>query len=322
MVVTALICLVFLLFYTLFAVYTERKIAAFIQDRIGPYEVGYKGLLQPLADVLKAIQKEDFCPFSRYPWLFRLAPVWAFVLIVGAFAFLPWQNPGLPNSTFWLLSVLTLHVFAFIQAGLGTNTTLSLLGAFRSIGQFIAYEVPMGFCLVCVAIATGSLNLHSIAMMQQNKGMIGWNIIQMPLLIPVFLLFFIGTLAQSHRIPFNLPEAESELVAGYHTEYTGLRWALFMLAEYGILFLLSLMSVWIFWGAGYPPWHTLNKNIDIAFLLLLLIKTYALIGMSMWIRWTLPRIRQDQLIGWAWSIFMPIAIALVAIMSIWRLWRY
>lgn len=352
MIIALLLSLHFILLYVLFAIYAERKTAAFIQNRLGPYEVGPYGLLQPLADILKLLQKEDLCPQGADKYGFRMAPVLPFLVVLCALGAVP-LFPGVSFlgtsvGVLLVLALLSLEVLGILVAGWASGSKFSIYGAFRALGQLIAYEVPLGFALVAVVLVTQSMDFVEIAALQQPQGLgplrllgvlpwdvahvggfLSWNIFVAPVLVPVCGIFFICVLAQAHRTPFDLPEAESELVAGYHTEYSGFRWALFVLAEYGILFLLSLLMVWLFFGAGYSPLLNLGAlrlsdwTNDAAggrggwFSFWVLAKTLLLIWGQMWLRWSLPRVRTDQLLRFCWCYLMPISIVLVYVAALW-----
>ena len=351
MITAFLLTLHFLLLYVLFAVYAERKTAAFIQNRLGPYEVGPYGLLQPLADILKLLQKQDLCPRDALrPW-FYLAPVLPFVAVLSAIGCVP-LFPGLPFvggtvGVLLVVALLSLNTLAVLVAGWASGSKFSTYGAFRAVAQVIAYEVPLGFSLVAIVLITQSLDFELIALQQQHTsekvrllgvlpwdvsslgGFLSWNLFTAPVLVPVGGVFFICSLAQTHRTPFDLPEAENELVAGYHTEYSGFRWSLFMMAEYGTMFLMSLLMVWLLLGAGYSPLPNLWKlqlstwtNDSSSswggwFFFWTLCKTFLLVWVHMWIRWSLPRVRTDQLLRFCWCCLTPVSICLVFLAALW-----
>ena len=354
MIAALLLSLHFVLLYALFAVYAERKTAAFIQNRLGPYEVGPYGLLQPLADILKLLQKKDLCPkHAIRPW-FYVAAVLPFLIVLSAMACVP-LFPTVPFvsssvGVLLVLALLALDVLAVLIAGWASGSTFPTYGAFRAVSQLIAYEVPLGFALVATVLITKSLDFQVIALQQQATsetelrvfgllpwdvaevgGFLGWHFFANPVLVPVAAVFFVCALAQSHRTPFDLPEAEGELVAGYHTEYSGFRWSLFMLAEYGVLFLMSLLMVWLFFGAGYSPLPNLwqiqlyswtndpTGNWGSWFLFWTLTKTFFLVWVQMWLRWSLPRLRSDQLLHLCWRYLLPVSMLLVFVAAIWTL---
>ena len=332
MIIAWLLSLHLLLLYTSLIIYVERKTAAFIQNRLGPYEVGPYGLLQPVADVLKLLQKEDLCPGTGHRGLFRIAPLIPFLAVLCAFSCIP-LFPGIvflqaPVGVLLVLALLALDVLGILLAGWSSGSKFSMYGAFRALTQLIAYEVPLGFALVAVVLLTQSMDFVVIAKNQHigqwGGGVFDWNIFRFPILIPVFAIFFICALAKGHRTPFDLPEAESELVAGYHTEYSGFRWSLFMMAEYGIMFVMSLLMIWMFFGAGHSPlpnlggfkgsdWtnDTISGEIGWWSFFWIINKTLGMVWIQIWIRWSLPRFRMDQLLHFCWKYLTPASIILV-----------
>ena len=343
----------FLLVFVLFAVYAERKVSAFMQDRLGPMVVGKYGILQTLADVLKMLQKEDIVNNSADRLLFVVAPIVIFVSVFTGFAVLPVAPDimGAPIETgvFFLLGVVSLDVIGILMAGWGSNSKFSLFGAMRSVAQIVSYEIPLGLSVLCVIMLTETLNLQEISYHQgifnngevmsnlgwaSYGGILSWNIIRFPFLIVLFVLFFISSLAESNRTPFDLPESESELIGGFHTEYSGFRWAIIMLAEYGMMLLVSLLAVVLFLGSWNTPFPniaglqfaewtsrepgTIASNLWGIFWLLT--KTMVLIFVQMWVRWTYPRIRVDQVMTLSWKYLTPIGLVMILITGIWKLW--
>lgn len=355
--------LAFLLIYTVFAVYAERKISAFIQDRYGPMEVGYYGLLQTVADLLKLVQKEDIVPLSADKKLFKTAPIIIFVAVFAGFAVLPltsgFRGAGIQTGLFYLLAIVSLDVVGILMAGWASNNKYALFGAMRSIAQIISYEIPLGLSVLCVVMISQSLDLQEIAYQQgiwwklqdptavnylfgvkalgiettNIGGFLTWNIFRMPLFFVAYLIFFIASLAECNRAPFDIPEAESELVAGFHVEYSGFRWSMIMLAEYGMMLLVAFLGAILFLGAWNTPlpnigsvalaeWTsgepgTLAGHLWGAFWLLS--KALLTVATQMWIRWTFPRLRLDQLMNLSWKYLTPAAILLVLLSAIWRL---
>ena len=333
--------------FALFGVYAERKVSAFIQDRLGPMETGKYGSLQTIADILKMLQKELITPAAADILLFMMAPAIIFIAVYLGFAVLPW-GPGLVPSKlnlglFYLFAVLSIETLGIMMAGWGSNNKYSILGAMRSAAQIISYEIPAGFALISVVMIAQTLNLQTIATQQgilsadkttfagfwdvsHIGGIFAWNIFRAPHLIIAFIIYFIASLAESNRAPFDIPEAESELVAGFHTEYTGMRFALVFLAEYSMMFLVSMIAVVLFLGA----WNTPLPNMGVVQLatwttgagwgiLWIVIKTLALVGVQMWIRWTLPRFRVDQLMNFCWKVLTPTAFVCMLVSGIWRI---
>lgn len=325
-----------------YLIYVERKLAAFMQDRIGPNRVGPLGLLQPLADGLKFLMKEEIIPSHVDRLFFLLAPSIAVMTTLMAAAIVPfgpttaaptapslWSGtvtpdqqktyeaerdkyrqtyqfviaPNVDIGILFTFAVGSLAVYAIILGGWSSNNKYSLLGALRSSAQLISYEIPLGMAVVGVVIAAGSLNLERI-IQQQADG--AWNVFYQPL---AFLLFFTSVLAECNRVPFDLPEAEQELVGGYHTEYSAMKFGMFFLGEYTHVITTSLLLTIVFLGGWHFPWIAGADALWIVKLLVLTIKVLAFIVVYMLIRWTIPRFRFDQLMGLAWKVLMPLALA-------------
>lgn len=355
---TLLFILPFLLFYTIVAIYAERKISAFIQDRLGPMEVGYYGIAQTIADLLKLLQKEDITPAKSNAPLFKIAPIIIFTSVFAGFAVLPlsasWSGASFSSALFFLLAIISLDVIGIVIAGWSSNNKYSMLGTMRSAAQIISYEVPLGLSVLCVCMVCQSLDLQEISYQQSilnnqpqylfgikgwgiETGSIGgiftWNIIRMPLLAGAWVIFFIASLAECNRAPFDLPEAESELVAGFQTEYSGFRWAVIMLAEYGMMLLVSILGAVLFFGS----WNTPLPNIaslklatwtsgapgtvasTLWGIFWLVSKSWFLVSLQMWVRWTYPRLRVDQLMNLSWKYLTPLALGLVILCGIWKI---
>jgi len=349
-----------LLVFTVFAVYAERKVSAFIQDRYGPMEVGYYGLIQTVADLLKLIQKEDIVPTKADKKLFLIAPLVIFVSVFAGFAVIPiaptWSGVSLSPGVFFLLAIVSLDVIGILMAGWGANNKYALFGSLRAVAQIVSYEIPVGLSVLAVVMVCQTLDLQEISFQQgvfasdmaspylfgmsswginvyELGGIFAWNIVKSPFLIFVFIIFFIATLAESNRAPFDLPEAESELVAGFHTEYSGFRWAIVMLSEYGMMLLSAILGVVLFLGS----WNTPLPNIGAVTLAYwtsgnlgsisgilwaifwLLSKTFVLVGIQMWVRWTFPRVRMDQLMNLSWKYLTPASLLLIFVAGFWRL---
>ncbi|MFB0497872.1 NADH-quinone oxidoreductase subunit H [Mucilaginibacter sp. OAE612] len=335
-------------FFALFGVYAERKISAFIQDRLGPTETGKYGSLQTLADILKMLQKELIVPAAADKWLFMLAPAVIFIAVYLGFAALPWAPGLIPSKTniglYYIFAIISIETLGILMAGWGSNNKYSILGAMRSAAQIISYEIPAGFAIIAVVMIAQTLDLQVISAQQgilatekvkfagfwdvsQIGGFFSWNIFRAPHLLIAFVIYFIASLAESNRAPFDIPEAESELVAGFHTEFTGIRFALVFLAEYSMMFLVSMIAVILFLGAWNTPLPniggvklaTWTTNVPWGILWVVL-KTLGLVGVQMWIRWTLPRLRVDQLMNLCWKVLTPVAFACMLISGVWRLW--
>jgi len=318
-----------------YATYLERKISAFMQARLGPMRVGPWGLLQPIADGIKLLTKEDFVPEKADRWIFFVAPyiaVAAAFIVLAVIPFGPdWAvvtdvNIGL----LFVLAVSSVGVLALILAGWSSNSKYALLGALRSSAQMVSYEVAMGLSLIGALMFARTLSLSGMVNAQAGDSV--WFLIYQPL---GFLIFLVSGIAENNRAPFDLPEAESELVAGFHTEYSGFRWSLFFMAEYAAMIVVSAVAVTVYLGGWYFPfvyqlteakgYHNLYVIVS---LLVFLIKLGAILYLYFWLRWTLPRFRYDQLmdIGWKWLIpssLINIAMSALAIFVIQALdgWR-
>jgi len=330
-VLTFVFYLFFLLIFVVFAVYAERKTAAFIQNRLGPMEVGPKGILQTVADLLKMLQKEDVKADAVDKLPFLLAPFIVFAAIFAGFSVLPLNanvsGSSISGGLFLLLAIISLDVFGILMAGWASNNKYSLYGAMRSVAQIISYEVPIGLSVLCVVLITGTLDLQEMSIQQAGNGFINWNIISHPVLLIPFLIFFIAALAESNRTPFDLPESESELVAGYHTEYSGFRWGIFMLSEYGMMLLLSIVATILFFGGWSSPIPNLGSVALYDWTsgvywgtFWLLSKSLMLVFVQMWVRWTLPRLRVDQLMSLSWKYLTPLSLLMLFVCGIWKLW--
>lgn len=312
----------FLLIFVIFAVYAERKTAAFIQNRLGPMEVGPKGILQTVADLLKMLQKEDIRANAVDIIPYLIAPLIVFIAVFGGYAVLPvnaeFSGSTITSGVFYLLAIVSLDVLGILMAGWASNNKYSLYGAMRSVAQIISYEVPLGLSVLCVVIISGTLDLQQMSEMQ-GGGMLTWFIVSHPVLIIPFIIFFISGLAESNRTPFDLPESESELIGGYHTEYSGFRWGIFMLAEYGMMLLLSILGTILFFGGWNSPVAGFGEGV-IWGTFWLLFKSMILIFIQMWVRWTFPRLRVDQLMSLSWKYLTPIAIMMLFVCALWKLW--
>ena len=334
--------------FALFGVYAERKVSAFIQDRLGPMETGKFGMLQTLADGLKLIQKELIIPAAADKILFMMAPAIIFLAVYMGFAAMPWSAGLVPTTLnlglYYIFAIMSIETLGILMAGWGSNNKYSILGAMRSVAQIISYEIPAGFALISVVMIAQTLNMQTIATQQgilstetikclgfwdvsKTGGIFAWNIFRAPHLLIAFVIYFIASLAESNRAPFDIPEAESELVAGFHTEFTGWRFAFVFFAEYSMMFLVSMIGVILFLGAWNTPLPNIGQ-IQLATwttgmawgIIWVLIKTLLLIGIQMWIRWTLPRLRVDQLMNLCWKVLTPLGFACMLISGVWRLW--
>jgi NADH-quinone oxidoreductase subunit H len=282
-------------------VLAERKIAGYMQDRLGPMRVGPFGILQTAADAVKLLLKENIVPKIADKWVFFLAPVVVMAPAVMAYVVLPW-SPGLivcdlNLGVIYLMAVGSIGVIGIIMAGWSSGNKYSLLGGIRSSAQIVSYELAMSLSVIGVLMLAGSLKMSDIIGGQQDC----WYIIKQPL---AFILFIIAATAECNRAPFDLPEAESELIAGFHTEYGGIKFAMFFLAEYANMFVASAVCATLFLGGwnGIPGLPMILPPI-----VWFLLKTYAIVFLFIWFRWTYPRIRVDQLMGFGWKVLLPLA---------------
>ena len=323
--------------------YFERKILGHMQDRLGPMEVGFHGLLQPIADGLKLFFKEDIIPSGANKVIFTVAPILSLIPALIAFAVIPftggsWRIPeqlpllGWPVpfiggmeihpyvadiniAVLYILALSSIGAYGILLGGWASNSKYSLLGGLRSAAQVISYELPLGMSLVGVLLLAGSLSLKTIAE-AQGGGFWHWYAFAFPApQFIAFVIYLISAIAETNRLPFDLPEAESELVAGFFTEYSGMRFAFFFMAEYANMILVSCVGAIIFLGAWHPPFDFLPSGglFGVAWLLL---KVYALLFVFIWIRGTLPRLRYDQLMRLGWKTLVPLALANIVVTSI------
>jgi NADH-quinone oxidoreductase subunit H len=300
-------------------VYVERKVAAFIQQRIGPYRVGPRGLLQPLADIVKLLFKEELRPKAADRWVFLLAPIISATTAFAAFAVVPF---GAETTFFGLLdepialqvadvnvavlvifAIASMGVYGIVLAGWSSTSKYSLLGGLRSSAQMISYELSYGVALAAVIVVAGSLSLRDIVNAQQGAwfGFLPkWNVFFQPL---AFAIFMIAGIAETNRAPFDFPEAEQELVAGYHTEYSSMSFAMFFLAEYVNMVTVSAVATDLFLGGWHGPWLPASLG-----WIWFLVKVAAILFFYVWMRWTLPRYRYDQLMHFGWKALLPLAV--------------
>jgi NADH-quinone oxidoreductase subunit H len=329
----------------LYLVLLERKVSAWVQDRIGPNRVGKFGLIQPIADAFKLLFKEDLIPARVDKALFLAAPAIAVTTAMLSFAVIPFGRTTVPPSSdndaqtleqyletyqfmiaprvdigiVFVFAVSSLAVYAIILSGWASNSKYSFIGGLRSSAQFVSYEIPMGMSILGVVLMTGSLSLERIIEYQAT----GWNIFFQPL---AFLIFMVSAFAECNRLPFDLPEAEQELVGGYHTEYSGLKFVFFYLAEYTNLVTSSFMFVILFFGGWhFPLIAEPGQGGVIVKLLVMSVKVLFFVFFYVLVRWTIPRFRFDQLMSLAWKGLIPLAlINLVAVMVVkqlgWNLW--
>ena len=325
----------FINLFALFAVWLERKVSAHMQCRLGPMEVGPHGLLQTLADGIKLTVKEDIIPRVADKPLFILAPIIVFTGILIRFVPLPFGQ-GLVASDmdlglFFVAAVGSVEVIGVIMAGWASNNKWSLFGTIRTATQMVSYEIPIGIAFVAVIVCAGSFSLMEIVNVQQGWFW-HWFLFRNPFLLILSLIYLIASLAECKRAPFDLPEAESELVSGFHTEYAGMRFALFFLAEYAAMYLVSAVAVVLFfggWWSGIPAIDGIGLASDdsaltvtVGFLLkagVFVTKAVFLVFVQMWVRWTLPRVRLDQMMHICWKVLLPISLVCLVGSTLWEL---
>lgn len=306
LVVPLLICVAYL-------TYAERKVIAAMQLRKGPNVVGYFGLLQPFADALKLIFKEPIIPSGSDKTLFLLAPMITFVLAMIGWAVIPvtpdFVIADINVGVLYLLAISSLGVYGIIIAGWASNSKYAFLGAIRSAAQMVSYEVAIGFTIICVLLYAGSLNLGEIV---EAHSRMPWYITL--LLLPMFVVFFISILAETNRHPFDLPEAEAELVSGYNVEYSSMSFALFFLGEYANMILMSSIATILFLGGWLPPFNLEFLTIIPPFVWFVL-KVMFCLFVFIWVRAAFPRYRYDQLMRLGWKIFLPLTLIWVVLVS-------
>ncbi|WP_396148226.1 NADH-quinone oxidoreductase subunit NuoH [Flavobacterium sp.] len=313
----------------MYSTWAERKVAAFLQDRVGPNRAGWGGLLQPLADGAKLFTKEEFFPNTPNRFLFILGPAIAMSTALITSAVIPWgdkihvfgrdvilQATDIDVSILYVFGVLSIGVYGIMIGAWASNNKYSLMSAVRASSQMISYEVAMGLAMISILMMSGSLSLKDITVMQANDG---WNIFYQPL---AFLIFLICSFAETNRTPFDLAECESELIGGYHTEYSSMKMGFYLFAEYANMFISSTILAVVFLGGYHFPgmaWVNENWGINIGALLgflTLFAKICFFIFFYMWVRWTIPRFRYDQLMHLGWKILIPLAVINIVITGI------
>ncbi len=313
----------------MYSTWAERKVAAFLQDRVGPNRAGWGGLLQPLADGMKLFAKEEFIPNTPNKFLFVVGPGIAMSTALMTSAVIPWgdrfhlfgrdillQATDLNVGILYFIGVVSLGVYGIMIGGWASNNKFSLIGAVRAASQMVSYEVAMGLSIIALVMMTGTLSLREIS--AQQSGM-NWNVFYQPL---SFIIFLICAFAETNRTPFDLPECETELIGGYHTEYSSMKMGFYLFAEYANMFVSStLLAVMFFGGYNYPgmSWAVENWGVNIANIigmLALFIKLCGFIFFYMWVRWTIPRFRYDQLMHLGWRILIPLSIINIMITGV------
>jgi NADH-quinone oxidoreductase subunit H len=328
-VVAAVVLVAFVALSAVFFIWLERKVAGRIQDRLGPTRVGGKfGWLQTIADGVKLLVKEDLIPADADHLLFRMGPYIAFCGSFLAFLALPFGNnvvaENLNIAVFYMLAVMSTEVFGVILAGYGSGSKWSLFGGMREAAQMVSYEVPMALCVLIPVIVAGTLNLNRIGL-QQAGVFWNWYVFHDPFTFAAFWTYFTCATASCKRAPFDLAEAESELVAGFHTEYSGLRWSFFFMAEYASMFAVSGIATILFlggWNLGFVPRQDLTGWIgpwgNVVNVIVFIVKCWLLVFVMMWVRWTLPRLRIDQVMMTCLKFLLPISCVLLLGIGFWQ----
>jgi NADH-quinone oxidoreductase subunit H len=311
MLVSCMIILGFVAVMGMFLTWLERKISAHMQDRLGPmYVGGWHGWAQAIADGIKLLLKEDIIPAAADPFLFKLAPIVVFVGAFAAFVVLPFGASSivadLNIGVLYVLAITSLSVVGILMGGWASNNKYALYGGMRSAAQIVSYEIPAAMSLMTVIVLVGSLSMQDIVSAQKG-GIQNWFIVRNPFTFIAFFIYYTCSLAEVNRTPFDIPEAESELVAGYHTEYCGMRFAFFMLAEYASMFVVACVATTMFLGG----WTGILPQQFIPGPIWFIVKALFLVVCQMWLRWSLPRLRVDQLMHMCWKVMLPISLFLV-----------
>jgi NADH-quinone oxidoreductase subunit H len=298
----------------MYMTWIERKWVARIQDRIGPNRVGPFGLLQPIADMIKFIIKEDIVPASADRFLHTLAPIIVVAPVVMSFAVVPWGKDmaavNLNVGILYIIAVGSLGTIGIFAAGFGSRNKFALVGSMRAIAQIISYEIPQVLAIAIIVLMVGSMSLTRIVEAQSGWAGLQWFLFFLPVGPIAFVVYLIAATAEVNRVPFDLPEAESELVAGYHTEYSGMKFGMFYLAEFLNTFIISIVGASLFLGGWQGPFVQQVPLLGVAYFS---IKVIALIVVQPWMRGTLPRIRVDQLMNFAWKVLVPVALVLLVL---------
>jgi len=308
----------------------ERRVCAWMQDRLGPNRVGPQGLLQPAADGLKNFLKEETAPAMADKALFTLAPIVSFIPAMLTFGVIPFASPlptkwgvvtmvvaDLPVGFLYILAISSLGVYGIVLAGWASNNKYALLGGLRASAQMISYEIAMGMSSVAVLLLAGNVTLSQVIAQQQLAH--AWFVVPLTL---AFIIFFISALAETNRLPFDLPEAEGELIAGYHTEYSAMKFSMFYIAEYSNMVTASALMATLFfggWDIPFTAWDSTGEPTvikTVATLAAFGLKTFAFLFTYIWVRWTLPRFRYDQLMALGWKVLLPLALLYITVLAV------
>jgi NADH-quinone oxidoreductase subunit H len=319
-IIKILIIVVPLLLAVAYLTYAERKVIGYIQVRIGPNRVGIKGLLQPIADLIKLITKEIIVPTKSNKYLFIIAPLFALAPALAGWAVIPFQEglvlANINAGVLYLFAMSSLGVYGVLIAGWGSNSKYAMFGALRSTAQTVSYEIAMGFAFVGVLLAAGTMNVTDIVLTQKG-GILHWWFIP---LFPLFIVFWIAGIAETNRAPFDLAEGESEIVAGFHVEYSGIGFAIFFLSEYASMILISTVMALLFMGGWMSPFEGISFLDDVFYVVpgfvWLLLKISFFLFVYLWIRATFPRYRYDQLMRLGWKVLIPVTIVWVIVTAL------
>ena len=336
--IKAVACFSIMMFMVAYTVVLERRLCAWIQDRIGPNRVGPFGLLQPAADGIKAFFKEEMTPAHVRKVFFTLAPMLALIPAILNLAVVPFgstlgkQNMVLANLNVGILytfGIVSLGVYSIVLAGYAANSKYPFLGGIRSTAQLISYEIAMGMSVIPIFLFVGSLNLNDVISAQtgtQFGFLPNWFVLQSPMTFFAFCIFLVSAFAETNRTPFDLPEAEQELAGGYNVEYSAIKFAMFFMGEYANMILVSAMMVTLFFGGWTLPWFGLDQPATtllggVLHIGIFLGKVFMFLVMFVWIRWMWPRFRYDQLMDLGWRRFIPVALANILVTAIWLWWQ-
>lgn len=319
-IIKILVIVVPLLLGVAYLTFAERKVIGFIQVRIGPNRVGFAGLLQPIADLIKLISKEIIIPTRSNKYLFIIAPLFALAPSLAGWAVVPFQEgmvlANIDAGVLYLFAVSSLGVYGVMIAGWASNSKYAMLGALRSAAQTVSYEIAMGFSLVGVLLAAGSMNISNIVL-SQHGGL--WHWWALPL-FPLFMVFWIAGVAETNRAPFDMAEGESEIVAGFHVEYSAIGFAVFFMAEYASMVLISTITALLFLGGWLSPFEGIPVLNDLFFfvpgIVWLLAKISFFLFVYLWVRATFPRYRYDQLMRLGWKVLIPVTIVWVIVTGV------